>query len=298
MTVTINGTTGITNDGGYTGDGVVFADTTPANTLVTTTGGSVGIGTSSPTLNTNGTVLHINNSTASRAAIIHMTNAESGSTSADGLICGKWSDGTNYFFDYDSNPIVFGTGGGERARIDSSGNFMVGTTGDFGKFRVRTDNTSGGTWGCQMVNSVGTLMFGFLNNGNFYTGSGAGSPYNNTTGASANVVVSSDQGLLLRSTSSLRYKTDVQDAVHGLADLLSLRPVTYKGKNDGEKVFGGLIAEEVDEAGLNEFVVYDSEGRPDALHYGNMVSLCVKAIQEQQAIITALTARVAALEGK
>ena len=48
MTVTINGTTGIANDGGYTGDGVVFADTTPANTLVTTTGGNVGIGTSSP----------------------------------------------------------------------------------------------------------------------------------------------------------------------------------------------------------------------------------------------------------
>ena len=48
MTITLNGTNGITNDGGYTGDGVVFADTTPANTLVTTTGGNVGIGTSSP----------------------------------------------------------------------------------------------------------------------------------------------------------------------------------------------------------------------------------------------------------
>jgi hypothetical protein len=49
MTIVLNGTTGITNDGGYTGDGISFADTTPANTLVTTTGGNVGIGTSSPT---------------------------------------------------------------------------------------------------------------------------------------------------------------------------------------------------------------------------------------------------------
>jgi hypothetical protein len=48
MTVIINGTTGITNDGGYTGDGIVFANTTPSNTLVTTTAGNVGIGTSSP----------------------------------------------------------------------------------------------------------------------------------------------------------------------------------------------------------------------------------------------------------
>ncbi len=39
MTIVLNGSSGITNDGGYTGDGVVFADTTPANTLVTTTGG-------------------------------------------------------------------------------------------------------------------------------------------------------------------------------------------------------------------------------------------------------------------
>lgn len=49
MTITINGTTGITNDGGYTGDGVVFADTTPANTLVTTTGGNLLVGTTSQT---------------------------------------------------------------------------------------------------------------------------------------------------------------------------------------------------------------------------------------------------------
>jgi len=48
MAIILNGTTGITNDGGYTGDGVVFADTTPANTLVTTTSGNVGMGTSSP----------------------------------------------------------------------------------------------------------------------------------------------------------------------------------------------------------------------------------------------------------
>lgn len=48
MAIVLNGTTGITNDGGYTGDGVVFANTTPANTLVTTTAGDVGIGTATP----------------------------------------------------------------------------------------------------------------------------------------------------------------------------------------------------------------------------------------------------------
>lgn len=121
--------------------------------------------------------------------------------------------------------------------------------------------------------------------------------YNNTTGSGANMTVLSS-GTIARSTSSLKYKRDVQDATHGLAEVLQLRPVTYKGKgeNDGETVFGGLIAEEVHEAGLTEFVQYAADGSPDALAYGNMVSVLVKAIQEQQALITALTTRITALE--
>jgi hypothetical protein len=114
--------------------------------------------------------------------------------------------------------------------------------------------------------------------------------YNNTSASAANVYIDSN-GKLWRSTSSLKYKTDVQDAVHGLTDLLKLRSVTYKGKTDGEKVFGGLIAEEVHAAGLTEFVQYADDGSPDALAYGNMVALLVKAVQE-------LTARLEALEGK
>lgn len=139
-------------------------------------------------------------------------------------------------------------------------------------------------------NSAETTLFYARNNGEFSTGTAASSPYNNTTANAANVNVDSG-GILRRSTSSLRYKSNVADATHGLADVLKLRSVTYKGKNDGERVFGGLIAEEVHDAGLTEFVAYDKEGRPDALHYGNMVALLVKAVQE-------LSAKVAALEAK
>jgi hypothetical protein len=123
--------------------------------------------------------------------------------------------------------------------------------------------------------------------------------FNNTTASGANVHVSSGGGgQLFRSTSSIKYKTDVQDAVNGLDKILELRPVTYKGINDGDTVFGGLIAEEVHEAGLSEFVQYAEDGSPDALAYANMVSLCIKAIQEQQAIITDLKARIETLEAK
>jgi len=120
--------------------------------------------------------------------------------------------------------------------------------------------------------------------------------YNHTTGSGANAFIRSD-GYLQRSTSSLRYKNTVNDATHGLNELLTLRPVTYKSNNDGDTVYGGLIAEEVHDAGLTEFVHYADDGSPDALAYGNMVSLCVKAIQELKAELDTVKAELATLKG-
>ena len=120
--------------------------------------------------------------------------------------------------------------------------------------------------------------------------------YASTTGTAANMVMSSSSGILQRSTSSLRYKNSVTDAPYGLAEVMQLRPVTYKGNNDGDTVFGGFIAEEVHAVGLTQFVQYDDQNRPDAIGYGNMVSLLTKAIQEQQAMIEDLKARLETLE--
>lgn len=116
-----------------------------------------------------------------------------------------------------------------------------------------------------------------------------------TTASAANMFLdtaTTPSGQIKRSTSSLRYKKNVQDATHGLAEVLKLRSVTYQGINDGVKMFGGLIAEEVDAIGLSEFVSYDDQNRPDALHYGNMIALLVKAIQEQQEQINKLQTRI------
>jgi len=122
--------------------------------------------------------------------------------------------------------------------------------------------------------------------------------YASTTGTAANMVMSSASGILQRSTSSLRYKNSVENATYGLAEVMQLRPVTYKGNNDGDTVFGGFIAEEVHDIGLSPFVQYDEQNRPDALAYGNMVSLLAKAMQEQQAMIEDLKARIAVLEAR
>jgi hypothetical protein len=181
-------------------------------------------------------------------------------------------------------------------RIDSSGNLMVNTTSTLGttKFSVKGGGATSATNSIVTQNSSGTTTFVIRDDGLVSVGSGS---YNNTTGSAANTFIDPN-GYIFRSTSSLKYKTNVQDATHGLTDLLKLRSVTYKSKTDGDIIFGGLIAEEVDAAGLNEFVQYAADGSPDALAYGNMVSLCIKAIQEQQVLITALTARITALENK
>ena len=120
--------------------------------------------------------------------------------------------------------------------------------------------------------------------------------YSNTTSSAANVNILSS-GTISRSTSSRRYKNTITDATHGLTKLLALRPVTFKGNNDGDTVFGGLIAEEVHDAGLPEFVQYNDDNEPDALAYGNMVSLCIKAVQELSTSLDAALARITTLEG-
>jgi hypothetical protein len=255
------------------------------------TSGNVGIGTSSPTDN-----LQVS---GSGNRIIGVSCTGTGAAGLELL-----SSGSNGFIGYNAD-LRFGTitglgaaGFTERMRIDSSGNLCVGVTST--SARMQIDGAGSTSAGNTVVvrNSAPTNMFVIRNDGYFQTGTAASSPYNATTGSAANCFINSDGGLY-RSTSSLKYKNNVQDATYGLADLLALRSVTYesKAKSDAGKVFGGLIAEEVHDAGLTEFVQYADDGSPDALAYGNMVSLCIKAIQEQQAMIETMKQEIAELKG-
>jgi hypothetical protein len=233
--------------------------------------GNVGIGTSSPggKLEVNQGKLIIKTSDQSLSRLQIANTGVSGQTFE--IVAGDVGTGNTGLSFYDV------TNSATRMRIDSSGNLLVGTT---------SNSTYGSAIFCLPANGEISVVSGALR---------SRAIYNTTTSNSANQFIDAS-GYLYRSTSSLKYKTDVQNATHGLAEVMALRPVTYKGKNDGDFVFGGLIAEEVHEAGLTEFVQYAEDGTPDALAYGSMVSLAFKAIQEQQAIITALTARVEALE--
>ena len=120
MPITLNGTTGITtpavtNDGAYTGDGISFANNTPANTLVTDTSGNVGIGTSSPAVQ-----LHVSKA-GSNAVRVQNTTA--------GAYVELGRDSTSSYVEASgATSLQFWTNAAERMRIDSSGNLLVGTT--------------------------------------------------------------------------------------------------------------------------------------------------------------------------
>jgi len=254
--------------------------------------GNVGVGTAIPA-----SLFHAHN-TASAATEIRLTNGATGVTASDGVAMRLDSTGVAYLWNYETSTLLFGTSASERMRIESDGRIGIGGAPTANtKFVVKGQSTLSTDNAIVVTDSAGTGMFAVANDGNFNTGLKSASPYNNTTATAANCVIGTS-GTLVRSTSSLKYKTDVYDATHGLADAMKLRSVTYKGKNDGDTIFGGLIAEEVHSAGLTEFVQYAADGTPDALAYGNMIALAFKSIQELKAIIDAQAAQIAALEAR
>jgi hypothetical protein len=115
-----------------------------------------------------------------------------------------------------------------------------------------------------------------------------------TTGNSPNTWINpaSSYGIYIN-TSSLRYKKDISNYDKGIDIVNQLRPVYYKGISevDGDKQFVGLIAEEIHDLGLTEFVNYNEEGLPNSLSYPNMIALAFKAIQE-------LSEKIKTLENK
>lgn len=185
-----------------------------------------------------------------------------------------------------------------RWKVANDGNIGIGVAPSATN-RVLIQGADAGSTNFQFrtQDSAGLVGFSIRNDGSFNSGQGVSCPYNNTTASAANMFVGSN-GVVQRSTSSLRYKENIETLAKGLPEVLALRPVTFTSKNsDDDKVYGGLIAEEVDAVGLSEFVLYDNQDRPDALHYSNMVSLAFKAIQDLNAKVEALEARIAELEG-
>jgi hypothetical protein len=278
MTITLNGTTGISNDGGYTGDGILFADTTPSNTLVTTTGGNVGVGTAAPS--NFGTAYRVVQASATDSGIIQATgttNSVTNEISTTGVI-GQVGTRTNHV-------LAFKTNDTERARIDTSGNFYFGSTSTTAP-SLNFRPTSDGGYFTKNANTTGaTTAYDFLING---TRVGAIT----TSGSNTSYATSSDY----------RLKEDVQPMTGALAKVAALKPVTYKWKVDGSDG-EGFIAHELQEVvpgcviGEKDAVDEDGSIKPQGIDTSFLVATLTAAIQELKAIVDAQGAEIAALKG-
>jgi hypothetical protein len=213
--------------------------------------------------------------------------------------------------------ITFQTGStgaqSERARIDSSGRLLVGTTSnifDSGRGGVTgvsvlggqavyyffnssgsTDTDASPVLGCYKESATTSSSARFVQ---FYA-SGQGTPMGGIVGNGASNVQ-------FASISDAREKTNIAPISGSLEKVVALRPVEFDWIANGEHCPAGFVAQDVEQV-FPEFVVEnmanDGEETRKGLTggmTGGIVAHLVKAIQEQQALIQTLTARVAALE--
>ena len=129
--------------------------------------------------------------------------------------------------------------------------------------------------------------------------------YTSETASGSNVFIGSD-GLLSRSTSSVRFKSNIETMDDSYADaILETRPVWYNSiasedQEHPEWGYWGFIAEEVEEVDPR-LVAYgkdeNGELRADGVQYDRFVPHLVNLVKRQKEAIEALEARLAALEG-
>ena len=282
-----------TLSGGTSGTGYSFSGSAAAGSLTLDSSGNLGLG-GTPVNSGSTTALTIYNATA---AALYLQNSTSGTTSSDGAtlqLVGADLTITNRENGY----IRFNTNNTEVARIDSSGNLLVGTTvvSDISGAGVKINpvGTSNGQVSCVSAASTsGNYSYSMYSTGasayRFYV------DYSGTIHASS---------IVITSISDERLKENVRDLDIGLDAIMALKPRRFdwkEGKGQDKKDAAGFIAQEFE----NVFpeCVSTSKAGGDGIEYKNinhetLIPTLVKAIQEQQAIITALTTRITALENK
>jgi hypothetical protein len=112
-------------------------------------------------------------------------------------------------------------------------------------------------------------------------------------------VVIDSNGQLGTTSSSRRFKEDIEDMGAASRDLMRLRPVTCRYKQpfaDGSKpIQYGLIAEEVAEV-YPDLVAHSADGKIETVKYQVLDSMLLNELQRQQAEICRLEERLATLE--
>jgi hypothetical protein len=251
--------------------------------------GNVGIGTSSPVVPldvvspSNAIGAQIRGRTSDNISILRFVNnvsnveyariqAQSDAVSINAVVNG---------------PLIMATNNAERARIDSSGNLLVGKTSD--------SNSAAGVVVANASGTIGTIK-------NVKTASGTyNSLLNYHNGTYVGGVDYSNTATSFPTSSDIRLKKDIVDAPSASAKIEQVRVVSHGWKHDEAVVEFGVIAQELYTVAPQAVTAGDDNEEVEktwSVDYSKLVPLLIKAHQEQQVMIEELKAKVAALEEK
>jgi hypothetical protein len=212
--------------------------------------------------------------------------------------------------------LLFATNNTERARIDSSGKLLVGTTSllssdDTGGIYWSSATGSGGVGGFEFrntstsTNSDPNPALVIIKGSTTYTSSQRFIQFNANNGLQAmgGIVGNGATNVQFISLSDVREKENIEPITGSLNKVVALNPVEFDWKKTGEHITAGFIAQEV-ESLFPEYVVdnvanageEERKGLTGGMSAGFIAHL-VKAIQEQQQMIETLQAEVALLKG-
>jgi hypothetical protein len=347
----------VLNEAGADVDFRVESDTNTHAFFVQGSDGNIGVGASSPAVNlhvagTGGTVqTRVQNTSTATNNRAEFRLSSSASTAGGGLLMTNAAE--NFYaasalglYNFDNQPIVFGTDNAERMRITNVGSVGIGTNAptsrlsfgaNVGRYFALYEGAAGadfygiGTETSAMVfktgaaermriDAGGNLLF--ARTSAYAAGQGASPTLQvDTNGTSGIVLTNGSNGLLIyrdnvngityffngsnqaaltaagawTNASDAKLKKEITTIKYGLDTVLATQPRSYK-RVDVEGEYIGFVAQELKEQ-VPE-VVFGSDAVQYSVDYGSLVAVAFKAIQEQQAIITALTARVEALEAK
>lgn len=238
--------------------------------LRVTAAGNVGIGSSNPTNIANYTIITTDLAGGTGSGIYMAGN---------GTVYGRFlANSTACFMGARTGQYLsLEADGSEKARIDTSGNLLVGTTSSANTtYSIAT--FAGAAKGIAIkdtTSSVYRAIYISSGSGGLYFWNGTNEGYLNSAGAWTNA-------------SDGRLKKNIVDIKYGLEAVLSTMPRSFERKDvDGEYV--GFIAQELQQ--IIPEVVSGDPNKQLGVDYGSLVAVAFKAIQE-------LAAKVAELEAK
>ena len=253
--------------------------------------GNLGVGIS-PGTSTRRLIVYGSTAAATATALALQTST-SGTGSTDGFTM-ELAGTTAYLWNYENDALLFGTNNAERARITAGGDFLVAKT--------TSDST---VVGCELrlgggINSTRSGSTNATSTMEVYsTGAGAYRFYVAMDGtvSATNTTISA--------ISDARLKENVRDLDVGLDAILALKPRTFdwkEGKGKNIKDDRGWIAQEFEQVFPDMIDTWKDPAPEGEEPYksvrADLIPVLVKAMQEQQAMIETLKAKVAALEAK